>query len=477
MTTALRTGTTRAVMDGLYPKEHPYLHDPNGWMEDVLGEELWSKLREINESVAENRYTAVHSAHDIGKSWDASRLVCWWLDVHPVGSAFVVTTAPTDPQVKAILWREIRRAHAKGKLEGRITLEAQWYMGADELVAYGRKPADYNPAAFQGIHARYVLVIIDEACGVPLTLFNAVDSLVTNENSRALAIGNPDDPISQFEVICRPGSGWNAVHVSAFDTPNFTGEPISTELSEQLVSPVWVEERRKRWGVNSPIYMSKVEGRFPEDADDAVVPASWMAKSRLPRETKQAKEPRWMGVDVGAGGDESVISMRRGPVGRILHQDRVPDTMKTAEKVMELAVLHRITKINIDSIGIGKGVGDRVKQLVRAHVAAGGDRIEVNLVNVGEKSDDPTRFPLLRDQLWWEIARELSEEQLWDLSEIGDDAAAQLTSPKYGLDSRGRVKVEPKKETKERLGSSPDMADSIILSYYNGRPTKRWRIV
>ena len=24
---------------------------------------------------------------------------------------------------------------------------------------YGRKPADYDPAAFQGIHARYVLVI------------------------------------------------------------------------------------------------------------------------------------------------------------------------------------------------------------------------------------------------------------------------------------------------------------------------------
>jgi hypothetical protein len=51
-------------------------------------------------------------------------------------------------------------------LPGRHSLDAKWYIG-NELVAYGRKPADYDPAAFQGIHARYVLVIIDEAGGVP----------------------------------------------------------------------------------------------------------------------------------------------------------------------------------------------------------------------------------------------------------------------------------------------------------------------
>ena len=35
-------------------------------------------------------------------------------------------------------------------LLGRITLDAKWYIG-DELVAHGRKPADYDPAAFQGV--------------------------------------------------------------------------------------------------------------------------------------------------------------------------------------------------------------------------------------------------------------------------------------------------------------------------------------
>jgi hypothetical protein len=49
-------------------------------------------------------------------------------------------------------------------------------------------------SAFQGVHARYVLVFIDEAGGVPKTIFDAVDSVATNVYARVLAIGNPDDP-------------------------------------------------------------------------------------------------------------------------------------------------------------------------------------------------------------------------------------------------------------------------------------------
>jgi hypothetical protein len=51
----------------------------------------------------------------------------WWIDVHPPGEAFVVTTAPTTPQVEAILWRYMGNAHRNASLPGRITLDAKWY--------------------------------------------------------------------------------------------------------------------------------------------------------------------------------------------------------------------------------------------------------------------------------------------------------------------------------------------------------------
>lgn len=65
--------------------------------------------------------------------------------MHPPGEAFVVTTAPTTAQVEAILWRYIGAAHRKADLPGRVTLDAKWYIG-QELVGYGRKPADYDQA-------------------------------------------------------------------------------------------------------------------------------------------------------------------------------------------------------------------------------------------------------------------------------------------------------------------------------------------
>jgi hypothetical protein len=144
--------------------------------------------------VVRNRYSAIKASHDVSKSHTVSRLACWWIDVHPPGEAFVVTRAPTTAQVEAILWRYIGNARRKAGLPRRITLDAKWYIG-QELVAYGRKPADYDQAAFQGIHARYV-VIIDEAGGVPKSIFDSVDALATNIEARVVAVGNPDDPLA-----------------------------------------------------------------------------------------------------------------------------------------------------------------------------------------------------------------------------------------------------------------------------------------
>jgi hypothetical protein len=258
--------------------------------------------------VVHNRYSAIKASHDVSKSHTVSRLACWWIDVHPPGEAFVVTTAPTTPQVEAILWRYIGNAHRKAGLPGRITLDAKWYIG-QELVAYGRKPADYDPAAFQGIHARYVLVIIDEAGGVPKAIFDAVDALATNIDARVVAVGNPDDPASHFATICKPGSGWVVKKISAFDTPAYTGEEVPPELLPLLVSPEWVEERKVRWGVNSPIYQSKVLGEFPDLSDDTLILPKWIEAAQK-RTIERTRRPR-LAWDIARFGEDETVGMRR----------------------------------------------------------------------------------------------------------------------------------------------------------------------
>ena len=78
----LPQGTADAAMRFLWPKPAPYLDDPVGWMTDVLGDHVWTKQREIAESVRDNRYTAVKACHGPGKSFIAARIGCWWINVH-----------------------------------------------------------------------------------------------------------------------------------------------------------------------------------------------------------------------------------------------------------------------------------------------------------------------------------------------------------------------------------------------------------
>ncbi len=227
-----------------------YVDDPVAFIRDELHEHLWSKQREIAEAVRDHRHVAVRSAHDTGKSFIASRIAAWWISAHPPGSAFVVTTAPSFAQVRVILWREMNRAWKRGNLAG-IMNQTEWKIDG-EIVAYGRKPADYDDDAFQGIHARFVLVIGDEACGIPKSLMDAVETITTNEACRVLYIGNPDDPLSEFESKFN-NPNWHAIHVDGLQTPNFTDEVISedpeedAQIKSSLISMIFVDERKDEW--------------------------------------------------------------------------------------------------------------------------------------------------------------------------------------------------------------------------------------
>ncbi|MFD9763194.1 hypothetical protein ACFWXI_06575 [[Kitasatospora] papulosa] len=447
---------------------------PVRWVQERLRQTVWSKQREILAAVRDNRKTAVRSGHGVGKSWTAALVACWWLDTHPPGDAFVVSTAPTFSQVRAILWRYIRKHHRTGQLAGRVN-QTEWLID-DELVGYGRKPADTDEDGFQGIHARFVLVILDEACGIPEQLWVAADALATGPDCRILAIGNPDNPASHFRKVCTPGSGWHQMSISAFDSPNLTGEDVPEEMSAALVSREWVEEKATEWGVDNPIYRAKVLGEFSTDAANQVVRQSDVANCRAATDRRpkaEELEPVELGVDVGGGGDETVIRERRGRrAGRewSAHTDR-PEVI--APLIIRAIKESGATAVKVDSIGIGFGVIGELRNAATrgehsAHVVA---------VNVGERASEPDKFINLRAEIWWSLGRGLSESQGWDLAMMdnADTTVAQLLEPRWDTDPKGRIRVEPKDEIRKRLGRSPDNADALLLAYYSaGRPRVRW---
>lgn len=463
--TLLPAGVAARVGRNLTPEpERELPADPVQWARDQLDVFAWSRQRDILRSVVQNRKTAVQSCHGIGKSWTAAVLATWWIEAHPPGEALVVTSAPSGDQVRAILWGEIRKLHRRGGLAGSITRSAtpEWTIG-DSLVGFGRKPADYvdeNEARsrFQGIHARYLLVILDEACGIPGWLWDATASLVTNEGSRILAIGNPDDPTARFAQVCAPGTDYNVIAVSAFDTPNFTDEQVPEQLRESLVGPTYVREAEKDWGLDSPLYISKVLGQFPDVADDVII------SPRLIRESWERDlsgnaltDIGRFGMDVAdTGEDESVIYLNRGGMIRLHANWKGIDTDKGQNKA-RLALEESFARhMQIDFPGVGGAIYHPLNN-------AG---YNVNPFNGGEAAHDATRFTNRNAEAWWAF-REGLEAGLIDLDPDDTVLAAQLQSRKWKLDSsQRRIQIEKKSEMRKRGIKSPDRADAVILAYY-----------
>ena len=442
----------------LYPEPDPYAQDPVGWMEKKCKSFIWSKQKEIMLSVRDHRFTAVPSCHGPGKSYIASGVAAWWNDVHPANETFVVTTAPTDNQVKAILWREIQRRHREAEMPGYITKEARWYAGPnakeEELIGYGRKPQDYNAEAFQGIHAKYVLVIIDEACGVPKNLFDSLETLMTNNFARMLAIGNPDDPSSYFEQVCRPGSGYNVIRIPAFQTPNFTGEFVPQNIDEDLVSPLWVKERVTKWGVGSPLWQSKVMAQFPEITNDTLITPNMILNAQLRNiEPHENGQYAW---DVARFGPDETVGYRNqnGHVRRVFNGHKM-DTVATTNTIQMHLLKHGVEYVPaiVDAIGIGGGVIDQLHSR----------NLNVIGFNGSEAAMEPHRFVNRRAEAWW-IFREEMEKGNVDLDPFDEELAAQLANMKWHIDRRGRIVIESKDDLKKRGQPSPDRADCVMMA-------------
>jgi len=202
-----------------------YQTHPYNFCTDILGCKPNETQREILEAVAENKEVAIKSCHSLGKDWLSARILLWFVYTHI--PSLVISTAPTDRQVKGILWQEVAVAYASAwfKLGGTILKQELW-AGPDQR-ALGFTATETTK--FQGWHCPNILFILDEAAAISQDIYNGVDScLASGIKRRRLEIGNPTDPRSPFCKSFKT-KGIKNLSFSAYDTPNFTHFGITEE--------------------------------------------------------------------------------------------------------------------------------------------------------------------------------------------------------------------------------------------------------
>lgn len=451
-------GTTR-----VYVREYlkRFANNPVEWAEKVLGVFLWSKQKEILESVFQNRRTAVRSGNAIGKTFDAA--LCTLAFLHLRRPSKVITTAPTWYQVKNLLWSEINhlfktklqpKEHPGTILQTRLQVRDDWF-------AVGISPRE--TVNFQGFHQKHILVILDEAPGVRNDIVDGAETLMTSENAHMLKIGNPIGMNDHFYASFQSPE-YHKIHVSCFDSPNFTDEQVPLELQQKLVSKRWVEEKGREWGEDSILYQSRILGNFPEESSSKLIPLQWI-NDAINRE----KEPgsKSMGLDVARFGESrTVFALVEGNALVKLDISKNRDLMTTAGEGIRLIQEFQPMHFSIDDTGLGGGVTDRVREVIDERLNEGENEdiwtnVSVFPVNSSSAPVEKGKFNNRRSELWWNL-----REWVRDVGCIPNDERLilELNAPNFSVDSSGRIKVESKEDIIKRLKYSPDLADGLALA-------------
>jgi len=165
--------------------------DPALFATHVLGVDLWQRESEILRSIKTHRRTAVKACHGVGKTFTLAAAALWWLARYREG--IVLTTSPTQRQVRTQLWSEIHRAVERAKVPYPKLKTTELKFRDDNNFAIGF--STNQTENFQGYHGKYVLIIADEAPRIESGIWDAMAGTMAGGKVHIVMAGNPNGSI------------------------------------------------------------------------------------------------------------------------------------------------------------------------------------------------------------------------------------------------------------------------------------------
>ena len=260
---------------------------------------------------------------------------------------------------------------------------------------------------------------------------------------KQLYTANPADCWLKEDFISNKRSNHYYVHAKYTDNPH-----LPANYKETLESA---------FSHNDPLLRAYRDGDwYSLEAANVLITDLMLTKLKdVRRHYKDIR--RIVSCDPSLGGDECVIQVIEN--GRVIEQKILHerDTMKVAGHIQVLAHKHKAFSFCVDSIGLGQGIADRLKELL--------PNAYVHALNSAETASDEERFSNVRAEMWWNAMTQVQDQMVpWPVDE---ELRTQLMAPRFKVvSSNGKVQLEPKSETKKRLGRSPDRADAYVMGMY-----------
>lgn len=458
-----------------------YADDPVGFAREELGFEPWEPhQRELLESVCDHPQTLVQGGNAVGKDAGTAVLGLWWTFCR---QGLWLTTAATERQGQDVWMEEVARWWRRAQLPGELYRGSLRVPGMETGGIYVFTST--SAGKLSGFHDARVAALFSEAQEIEAFGWEGLMSCAAGPEDRIIATGNPLRPEGKFYEFAK-SDDWHTIEIPVADHPNLREDAERTipgGPSENFVDRM----RESFGGENSPVYIARVLGQFPEGSTEGLFRRSWLeaAADRWEEDPPGDGEPIVAVDPARFGTDATVMAVRRGDRIEKLVSWSQADTMETTDRISDqLAELgvqpanrdglrhvgsrrrerYKATgQVVVDSIGIGAGVADRLAER----------EYEVTEFKGSRSPKDEERFANLRAEGFWRLRDRL---EAGEIALPRDEALFdELLAIRWEPTADGRVKIESKSEIRGRLGRSPDKADAVAMAVWpqaRSRPGK-----
>jgi phage terminase large subunit len=413
------------------------------------------------------------AGHGVGKTTTLAVLVFLYLIFRPFSK--VPTTAPTWHQVRNVLWTEIAKWYERFRFRSYFELDTtrlSMRHRPREWFAIGI--ASNRQENIEGFHASRLLYVVDEAKGVRDPIYDGIDGACT-EGGQRIYCSTPGSRVGKFY---QSHHGRIAALFSVVHTNGETAERVSKK---------WIDLKKVEWGPDSPIYIAKVRGEFPQEGDDVLYPLDFIdeavaAYQEIASDGTPAVRHSThyaIGCDVARFGFNKTVAVggSKTRFDRLSSWERKPTTETTARLIAikhEIEALGgRVDLVAIDDSGLGGGVTDQLREA----------EIPVEAVLHGGRPSDAGRefHANLKAEMAWEFRKALDENRRARLEgKVGTFALlpderlqGQLAAMRRRYGGKGVLSIVdpddptvPASELAPGMKVSPDHAHAAIIAYH-----------
>lgn len=301
-----------------------------------------------------------------------------------------------------------------------------------------------------GLHGKYILYLIDESGDIPPEIAKAAEQGLGETLQRPggfakiLTAGNPIS-VQGLLYFANMSEFWHVIQI--------TSDPDDPKRTPR-VSKEWAAAQIAEHGRDDPWVMSYILGMFPTTAVNTLLSLADVEAAMKRHYTIKdyGHAQKRLGVDVARGGlDSTCIFPRQGLAAFKYVTMRNASGPEVAARVIGAkAKWGSELEFVDDTGGFGGSVIDSLKLAGQTPMA----------IHFGSKATDPRYFNK-RSEMWLKMA---------DWVKAGgalppdNRLKKELTSVLYFIKD-GKLALEGKDQVKQRLGFSPDLADSLALTF------------